>query len=396
EAQYLQAQKMETVGRLAGGVAHDFNNLLTVINGYSDLLLKGLGPEDASRASLMEIRKAGDRAAGLTRKLLAFSRKQLVQPKALDLNLVVMEAETMYGRLVGEDIELITRLGTGIGEVMADAGQMHQVLMNLVVNARDSMPNGGTVTIETKNVDADETFVDRIPELAPGPYVYLGITDTGTGMSDEVKQHLFEPFFTTKEPGKGTGLGLATIYGIVHQSGGWIGATSEPGHGTTFHIYLPRIKPGLAGQPGASPLAPAVRGSETVMVVEDVEAVRRLATTVLEGQGYCVLQASNGPDAIALAEQYPKVIHLLLTDVILPLMDGRALAHKLRAARPEIAVLYISGYTEERIGQAGVIDRNSAYLPKPFTPDVLAARVRKTLADAGSQPCTSSDGPSVL
>jgi PAS domain S-box-containing protein len=381
EAQYLQAQKMESVGRLAGGVAHDFNNLLTVINGYSDMVLEGMGPQDHSRASLLEIRKAGERAAGLTQKLLAFSRKQLVQPKALDLNLLVVESEIMFARLIGEDIELITRLGAGIGQVKADAGQLHQVLMNLVVNASDSMPNGGKVIIETKNVEADEDFVSRVPELAVGSYVYLGVTDTGTGMSDQVKQHLFEPFFTTKELGKGTGLGLATIYSIVHQSAGWIGVTSELGEGTTFHIYLPRIEPQLSEQPVARAPAAALRGSETVLVVEDQDAVRQFASTILEGQGYHVLQASRGPDAIALSERYPKTIHLLLTDVILPLMDGPVLADKLRAARPEIAVLYMSGYTDERIGHSGVLDRNSAYLPKPFTREALAAKVRETLAD---------------
>jgi PAS domain S-box-containing protein len=389
-AQYLQAQKMESVGRLAGGMAHDFNNLLTVINGYSDMLLEGLGPQDQSRASLLEIRKAGEHGAELTQKLLTFSRKQLVQPKALDLNLVVVEAEKMFGRLIGEDIELITRLGAGVGQVMADAGQLHQVLMNLVVNARDSMPNGGKVIIETKNVEADEDFVSRLPELAVGSYVYLGVTDTGTGMSDQVKQHLFEPFFTTKEPSKGTGLGLATVYGIVHQSAGWIGATSARGEGTTFHIYLPHIKSDLLEKPGATAPAVVLRGSETVLVVEDQDAVLQLASIILEGQGYRVLQASSGPDAIALAERYPKTIHLLLTDVILPLMDGRVLAGKLRAARPEIAVLYMSGYADERIGQSGVLDRNLAYLPKPFTPDALAARVRETLL-MGTQPGTAAN-----
>jgi PAS domain S-box-containing protein len=379
-AQYLQAQKMESVGRLAGGMAHDFNNLLTVINGYSAMLLEELGPPDQARAGLLEIRKAGEHAAELTQKLLAFSRKQLIQPKALELNLLVAESEIMFGRLIGEDIELIARLGAGLGQVMADAGQLHQVLMNLVVNASDSMPNGGKVVIETKNVEVDADFASRVPELAVGSYVYIGVTDTGTGMSDQVKQHLFEPFFTTKEPGKGTGLGLATIHGIVHQSRGWIGVTSELGEGTTFHIYLPRIEPELLERHGASAPAAVLRGSETVLVVEDQDAVRRLASTILEGQGYRVFQASSGPDAIALAERYPKTIHLLLTDVVLPLMDGRVLADKLRAVRPEIAVLYMSGYTNEKIAQSGVLDCNSGYLPKPFTPDALAAKVRETLA----------------
>ncbi|MBZ5626600.1 MAG: CHASE2 domain-containing protein [Acidobacteriia bacterium] len=385
EAQYLQAQKMESVGRLAGGVAHDFNNLLTVINGYSALLLDGLGPEDESRASLEQIRQAGEHAAELTKKLLAFSRRQLVQPKALDLNLVVADAEKMFRRLIGEDIEVITQLSPALGQVMADPGHWHQVLMNLVVNARDSMPHGGKVIIETKNVEVDGDSAGQCPDLAAGSYVYLGVTDTGMGMSKEVKQHLFEPFFTTKEPGKGTGLGLATIYGIVQQSAGWIEVTSDPGQGTAFHIYLPRIQPDLAKQPSAGLPAPAQRGSETVLVVEDQDAVRHLISNILEGYGHHVLQASSGPDAIALAERYPDTIHLLLTDVVLPLMNGRVVAEELRAARPGIKVLYISGYTEETIGERGVLDSDLAYLQKPFTPEALAAKVRETLADGGIQ-----------
>ena len=272
EAQYLQAQKMESVGRLAGGVAHDFNNLLTVINGYSQMLLSRLGLDDQSRANLEEIRKAGERAAELTQKLLAFSRKRLVQPRRLNLNLVVADAKEMFGRLIGEDIELIAALSPDVGQVMADPGQMHQVLMNLVVNARDAMPSGGKIVVETKNVEVEGDLVSQHPGLAAGSHVYLGVTDTGTGMSDEVKQHLFEPFFTTKEAGKGTGLGLATIYGIVHQSAGWIGVTSEMGQGTTFHIYLPRIQPDLSEQPGTGAPAAALGGSETVLVVEDQDA----------------------------------------------------------------------------------------------------------------------------
>ncbi len=392
EAQYLQAQKMESIGRLAGGVAHDFNNLLTVINGYCELLLLGIGPDDPSREQLLEIRKAGDHAAALTQKLLVFSRKQMVQPNPLNLNQVVRETEKMCGRLIGEDIVLTTRLDASLGTVMADAGQMHQVLMNLVVNARDSMPHGGTVIIETKNIDADEALAGRIPNMVPGAYVYLGVTDTGTGMSDEVKRHLFEPFFTTKEPGKGTGLGLATTYGIVRECGGSIGVTSELERGTAFHIYLPRLEAGVGSEPGESALPPALRGSETVLVVEDQDAVRKLATTVLESQGYRVLQASSGPDAIALAEGYPEAIHLLLTDVVLPYMDGRVLAEKLRAARPGLAVLYISGYTEERIGEAGTLDRALDYLPKPFTPEALGARVRQALTGRAREDHAASGG----
>ena len=383
EAQYLQAQKMESVGRLAGGLAHDFNNLLTVINGYSELLLGRLGPGDESRASVEQILQAGEHAAEMTQKLLAFSRKQLIQPKALDLNLVVADAEKMFRRLIGEDIELLTQLSPSLGKVMADPGHLHQVLMNLVVNARDSMPHGGKLIIETKNVEVDGNSAGQRPGLAVGSYVCLGVSDTGIGMSKEVKQHLFEPFFTTKDPGLGTGLGLATIYGIVQQSGGWIGVTSELGQGAAFHIYLPRIRPDLAEEPGASPPVAALRGSETVMVVEDQDAVRLLVCTILESYGYRVLQASTGPDAIALAERYRDTIHLLLSDVVLPLMNGRVLAERLRASRPGIKVLHVSGYSEEMIGQRGLLDSDLAYLQKPFTPEALAAKVRETLAEGG-------------
>jgi CheY-like chemotaxis protein len=263
---------------------------------------------------------------------------------------------------------------------MADPGQLHQVLMNLAVNARDSMPHGGKLIIETRNVTTERDLTGRHPGLGPGSYVYLGVTDTGTGMSAEVKQHLFEPFFTTKEAGRGTGLGLATVYGIVRQSGGWIVVTSEPGHGTTFHIYLPRIGTDVAAQPGASDSGTAPRGSETVLVVEDQDAVRQLVGSVLEGYGYRVLQVSNGPEAIALAEQHPEPIHLLLTDLVMPLMNGRALADQLMASRPEIRVLYMSGYTEETICHQGVLDSGLTYLEKPFTPEALAKKVREALA----------------
>jgi len=379
EAQLLHAQKLESVGRLAGGVAHDFNNLLTVINGYGDLLLSRMTRQDPYRASLEQIRMAGERAKELTQKLLAFSRRQLAQPKAIDLNLVVAEGVKMFGRLIGEDIELITRLDPEMGQVMADPGQLHQVLMNLVVNARDAMPSGGKLIIETKNVQVGEDLATQHPGLTPGSYVYLGVTDTGTGMSDEVKEHLFEPFFTTKES-RGTGLGLATVHGIVRQGGGWIGVTSELGQGATFHIYLPRITALPAAQLSAGVHGTAVHGLETVLVVEDQDAVREFASTVLARCGFRVLQASNGPDAIALAERYPETIHLLLTDVVLPLMNGRALADKLTTARPGIKVLYVSGYAEETIGHHGVLDSGLSYLPKPFSPDQLAIKVREVLA----------------
>ncbi len=366
EAEYQQAQKMESIGRLAGGVAHDFNNLLTVINGYSGMLLDELPQGDRSRRSLEQILKAGEHAAELTQKLLAFSRKQLVKPTQLSLNLVVTEAEKMLDRVIGEDIDLVTRLSPDLGLVVADPGQMHQVVMNLIVNARDAMPSGGQLIVETKNA---------------GQEVCLSVTDTGTGMRKEVLAHLFEPFFTTKEPGKGTGLGLATVYGIVHQSGGRIEVKSKVGKGTTFLVYLARVE-SATPEPSDSP-APvtSLRGWETVLVVEDQDAVRQMTVAILESFGYLVLQAPNGPEALAMAEKYSAPIHLLLTDVVLPLMDGRVLADKLRAARPDAKVLYVSGYSEEKIGRDSPFEGDKAYLAKPFTATALAARVREILAD---------------
>ncbi len=382
EAQYLQAQKMESVGRLAGGVAHDFNNLLTVIYGYSEMLLAETGPEDPRREALEQIRVAGERAAELTQKLLAFSRKQLAEPRAVNPNAVVAEAQKMFGRLLGEDIELITRLAPGVGEIVIDPGQLQQVLMNLAVNSRDAMPNGGKLIIETRNETVDEALAVRHPGLATGSYVYVEVADTGTGMTPEVKQHLFEPFFTTKEIGRGTGLGLATVYGIVRQSNGWIGATSELGQGTAFHIYLPRVSSAVTAEPGVSVSEPVARGSETVLVVEDQDAVRGMIKTMLEGHGYHVLVASDGPAAIELAASHSGPVHLLLTDVVLPLMNGRMVADHLMAARPGIKVLFTSGHTEETIGHHGVLDSGLTYLPKPFTRDLLAAKVREALANS--------------
>jgi nitrogen-specific signal transduction histidine kinase/CheY-like chemotaxis protein len=383
EAQFQQAQKMESVGRLAGGVAHDFNNLLTVINGYSELLASRLVNDRGLQEMAEQILRAGKSAAELTMQLLTFSRKQVAQVRPLDLNAVVMEAQKMFSRILGEDVQLESNLSPALGKVMADPGQMHQVLMNLVVNARDSMPGGGKLTIETRNVDVDEAFSRQHPEVAPGRYVYLGVTDTGTGMSPEVKRQIFEPFFTTKEKGKGTGLGLATVYGIVRHSEGWIRVESEPGAGTTLHIYLPRTE--LVAQAGAAvPAASVEKGSETVLLVEDEDAVRALTEQMLKSQGYQVLQAASGAEALKIARSYPGTIHLLMTDVILPQMNGRALAEALWITRPQIKVLYMSGYSEEIIGQ-GSPDRRVAYLAKPFSSVELAAKVRQTLAGEGGQ-----------
>jgi two-component system cell cycle sensor histidine kinase/response regulator CckA len=357
------------VGRLAGGVAHDFNNLLTVINGYSGMLLGRLESDDPDWHYVEQINKAGERAADLTQKLLMFSRKQKVNLKPLNLNLLVADAKKMFERVIGEDIALITRLSPELGHVVADPSQIHQVLMNLVVNARDAMPHGGEVTIETKNVAGG----------AAGPYVYLGVSDTGTGLDDDVKQHIFEPFFTTKDQGKGTGLGLATVYGIVQQSGGRIEVSSALGKGTTFQIYLPAARASVAEPPKPAVVVTTLGGSETVLLVEDQDAVREFTTTLLEEFGYRVLEASNGPDAIALAQQHHATIHLLITDIILPVMDGRVLAERLRAIHPETKVLYISGYSEERIGRNKTLEGDVALLQKPFTSDALGARVRGIL-----------------
>jgi PAS domain S-box-containing protein len=383
EAQYLQAQKLESLGRLAGGVAHDFNNLLTVINGYSDMLAAKLKEDQTLAEMAREIQRAGSRAAELTMQLLTFSRKQVVERKPLDLNVVVEDGRKMLQRVVGEDVKLESRLGSSLGKVMADAGQLQQVLMNLVVNARDSMPDGGKLIIETRNVEVDEAFSKQHPEVAPGRYVYLGVADTGTGMSEEVQRQIFEPFFTTKGPGKGTGLGLATVYSIVRQSEGAIWVQSELGAGSTFHIYLPWRQPAAQETNAAAETVIAANGDETLLLVEDQDAVRELIERMLKEHGYDVLPAGNGADAIDLAARYPGTIHLLIADVILPGMNGRALADALRSTRPKMKVMYISGYSEEIIGRQGVLDSHVAYLTKPFSQDWLVSKVQETLAGRG-------------
>jgi PAS domain S-box-containing protein len=383
EAQYLQAQKLESLGRLAGGVAHDFNNLLTVINGYSDMLAAKLTGDPGLAEMARQVQRAGGRAAELTMQLLTFSRKQAVERKPLDLNVVVEDARKLLQRVVGEDVKLESRLGPSLGKVLADAGQMQQVLMNLVVNARDSMPEGGTVTIETGNVDVGELFSKKHPEVPPGRYVYLGVTDTGTGMSEEIQRQIFEPFFTTKGPGKGTGLGLATVYSIIGQSEGAVWVQSAPGAGSTFHIYLPWLQSAPQQEIIAPEAVPRAGGDETLLLVEDQDAVRELIERMLLEHGYQVLAAANGADAIALAGRYPGTIHLLIADVILPGMNGRALADELRTTRPEMKVLYISGYSEEIVGRQGILDGQVAYLTKPFRQDWLLSKVHETLAREG-------------
>jgi PAS domain S-box-containing protein len=381
EERFRQAQKMEAVGRLAGGVAHDFNNVLTSILGYTDLLLAELPPGPAHE-DLGEIRNAATRAAGLTRQLLAFSRRQVLQPSVLNPNDIVRSLEKMLRRLIGEDVELRTALAPDVGNVLIDPGQIEQVILNLAVNARDAMPTGGTLIIETANADLSAGYAATHQPVVPGPHVMLAVTDTGAGMTPEVRARLFEPFFTTKEKGKGTGLGLATAYGIVKQSGGYIWAYSEPGQGATFKIYLPRVDaPAVAVAPPVETDA-APTGTETVLLAEDDAALRALVGTMLEKLGYRVLDAPNAEAALAVARSTPDPIHLLVTDVVMPGESGRRLAERLAAVRPDVRVLYISGYTDDAIVHHGMLEPGLHYLAKPFTAAGLARKVRAVL-DAG-------------
>ena len=380
EAQLRQAQKMEAVGRLAGGVAHDFNNLLTVIRGYSELLLGRLGPTDAMRKDMEEIKKAADRASGLTRQLLAFSRRQFIAAKVVDLNALVANMDGMLRRLIGEDIvELCAELDASTGAIKADPGQVEQVIMNLVVNARDAMPKGGRLTIETRNVTiGKEARLDAVG-VPPGSYVLLAVRDNGHGMDAETRSHLFEPFFTTKEKGKGTGLGLSTVYGIVKQSGGDIMAESAPGRGTTFRIYFPRVEQEVPGTAGAVETIDPARGRETVLLVEDEPAVRGLVHETLRLHGYTVLEARHGIEALLSSTRYVGPIHLLLTDVVMPQMSGPEVAEKLLTVRPGIKVLYMSGYPDHPVFDQGGVSRETGFLPKPFSPHVLVQKVREVL-----------------
>jgi two-component system cell cycle sensor histidine kinase/response regulator CckA len=379
EEQLRQAQKMEAIGHLAGGVAHDFNNLLTVITGYSELLLTQMGSEHPSHGSIVEILKASDRAAALTRQLLAYSRKQILQPVVVNWNNVLAGLEKMLRRLIGEHIELITCPDPALGAIRADPNQLEQILLNLAINARDAMPGGGTLTIATHNVALSEDYAQLHVGVYPGPYALLAVSDTGVGMSAEVQAHLFEPFFTTKEVGKGTGLGLATIHGIVQQSEGHVEVSSEVGRGTTFRIYLPRLKQPSKGPSLAAADLPCPRGTETILLAEDEPGVRSLTQTVLESCGYTLLVATDGQKALDLAHQHQGPLQLLLTDVIMPQVNGRRLADLLRAVRPTLKVLYLSGYAQEAIGQQGVLEGSLPFLQKPFTPTTLARKVRELL-----------------
>jgi two-component system cell cycle sensor histidine kinase/response regulator CckA len=380
EAQLRQAQKMEAVGRLAGGVAHDFNNLLTVIRGYSELLLGRLGPTDAMRKDMEEVKKAADRASGLTRQLLAFSRRQFIAAKVVDLNALVANMDGMLRRLIGEDIvELCAELDSSTGAIKADPGQVEQVIMNLVVNARDAMPKGGRLTIETRNVTIGKGARLDAVGVEPGAYVLLTVCDTGHGMDAETRSHLFEPFFTTKEKGKGTGLGLSTVYGIVKQSGGSITVESAPGRGTTFRIYFPRVEQEIPGSAGGVETIDPAHGRETILLVEDEPSVRGLVHETLRLHGYTVLEARHGIEALLTSARYVGPIHLLLTDVVMPQMSGPEVAEKLLIVRPGTKVLYMSGYPDHPVFDQGGVSRETGFLPKPFSPHVLAQKVREVL-----------------
>ncbi len=379
QEQLRQSQKMEATGRLAGGIAHDFNNLLTIIKGYSQLSLIDLKEGDPLRGNIEEIQKASERAADLTRQLLAFSRRQVMEMKVLNLNTLLIDMEKMLRRVIGEDIALVTVLADALGRVKADTGQIENVIINLAVNARDAMPSGGKLIIETSNVELDEAYARSHVAVKPGRYVMFSVSDTGMGMTQEVKERIFEPFFTTKEKGKGTGLGSSTVYGIVKQSGGNIWVYSEPGSGTTFKIYLPRVDEPLEenGKIVSRGLLPC--GNETVLVVEDEEEVRNLTVQILQRQGYRVLEASHGKEALYVFEKYRDPIHLVVTDVVMPEMSGSELAKHLSTLHPDVKLIYMSGYTDSAIIHNGILKAETPFIQKPFTPDILARRVREVL-----------------
>ena len=388
------AQKMEAVGRLAGGIAHDFNNLLTVIIGSSDFVLGKGQMEDRDRELVRMVKQAGERGAGLTRQLLAFSRRQVINPEVLCLNQQVAGVEGMLRRLIGEDVNLVTRLEANLYRVKADPGQVEQVLMNLVVNARDAMPGGGTMTIETSNVERGEFDAGRLPSVQPGSYALLSVSDTGSGMDEETLRHIFEPFFTTKEVGKGTGLGLATAYGIVRQSDGHIEVESKPGRGATFRIYLPKVeeKPARARRSRSGDHTAPVGGTETVLLVEDEDSVRALTRTVLQLHRYTVLEACDGLEALQVSSRWARPVDLLLTDVVMPGLGGHQLAGRLSPVRPTMKVLYMSAYQSDTIAQHGVLNPHTHFLQKPFTPDQLACKVREVLDQQTASPSADAGG----
>jgi PAS domain S-box-containing protein len=377
EEQLRQSQKMEAIGRLAGGVAHDFNNLLTAINGYAEVVLMQLTQNNLLYKDIEEIRKAGQRAASLTNQLLAFSRRQIIQPRVLNINSVINDSLKMLRRLIGEDIELLTSLSPEAKRIKADPGQIEQVIMNLAINARDAMPQGGRLTIETRNVYLDEGFARKHSGARLGRYVMLAISDTGCGMNQETRLRVFEPFFTTKDVGKGTGLGLSTVYGIVKQSGGHIQVESQVGAGAVFRIYLPMVDQEAEEQSSKPAASSNLTGSETILIVEDEESVRKLARIILTVQGYTVIEAASGPEALEMVRKSP--VDLLITDVVMPQMSGRELAERFSREHPTMKVLYISGYLDEVMGHHGVIDTGLPLLTKPFSPEALTEKVRVVL-----------------
>jgi PAS domain S-box-containing protein len=384
EEQLRQAQKMEAVGMLAGGVAHDFNNLLTIITGYSQLILNTLPAEDGNRYPVEQIMKAGERAAALTKQLLAFSRRQVLQPRVFDLNKLVSSLGTLLQRLIGEDVDLRLALRAEMSSVNADPGQIEQVLMNLVINSRDAMPKGGTLTVETQNVVLDEAYASRHVGTRPGAHILLAVSDNGAGMDDFTQAHLFEPFFTTKGPGRGTGLGLSTVFGIVRQSGGSVDVHSELGRGTSVKVYLPSIDQPVAAESEDRKVS-VKRGTETVLLVEDDEMVRALVRQALLREGYKVLDAADPLDAQRISAEYRGKIQLLITDVVMPKVSGRELAARISQLRPNIKLLYMSGYTDGAILNSGILEDEAAFLQKPFSPDALTGKVREVLESVNNK-----------
>jgi len=384
EERLRQSQKMEAVGRLAGGIAHDFNNLLTIILGYSQILKDGLQAGSRLADSTGQIKSAAERAAGITRQLLAFSRKQVLSPRVINLNDIVLNLDALLRRLIGEDIEVLTVPAPDLGTVKADPGQIEQVVMNLSLNSRDAMPRGGKLTLETSNAVLDETYARGHQPVEPGRYVMLAVSDTGTGMSEQTLTRIFEPFYTTKEVGKGTGLGLSMVYGIVKQSGGYIWVYSEPNQGTTFKIYLPRVDQPAEDAGAEKQPASVSRGTETLLLVEDDPQLRELSSSVLKHYGYNVLVAATPEEGIAISQANHHDLRLLVTDVVMPRINGRQLAERIQKVCPRIRVLYISGYTDNAIVHYGVLDPGLWFLPKPFTLSALVAKVREVLDSPSS------------
>jgi two-component system, cell cycle sensor histidine kinase and response regulator CckA len=379
EDQLLQAQKLESVGRLAGGIAHDFNNLLTAVLGYTELAAEEGDLNAHGQEFLHNVTQAAEKASDLTRQLLAFARRQVIEPKVVNLNDLIFSLDTILRRLIPESIALVTLPEEGLHAVKVDPGQFEQILVNLVINARDAMPQGGKITIDTQNVTLDAEYARHHEGVVPGEYAMLAVSDTGVGMEEGIRLHIFEPFYTTKEKGRGTGLGLATVYGIAKQAGGHIWLYSEPGRGTTFKIYLPRTTETPEAVPAAVQRAEPLRGSETILVAEDEAAVRALTVSTLRGRGYTVLEATNGEEALEIAKGREQEIALLITDVVMPKMSGKELAERLQALHPDLKVLFASGYTENTIVHHGVLEEGVAFLPKPFTPTILARKVREVL-----------------